>query len=621
MKSCPTKPGLALLLVALTPAFAAAQVHVSSWHEATSLAGTWRYRVGDDPNWAAAELDDTGWTTTEVPDRETPPADTLGQPVVWYRLHVTLSEAARERLVTEPRPLAVSLGWESATADVVYVDGQRIGVDGRVAPTPRPSAPWPSVHAVPSELLHDGEAVIAVRAWMHPYFDGVVGSFSDRMNGEPWLLGPRGAVEQAVTEARHTNRVARLEQNNLLSIVLLAVVALAFFLLWALHRPRLEHLTFAVFATCGALDSLVYYLWKQDAFDASVAFPVTVVISVIANVVALETLWRMFGEGRAPRWFRVAQLVVPALRLVALLPFGYELLFRTRYAFVGVLAFLVIILVVLTRAIRARREGARVALVGFTLTVLMFFYAQLSWLQVLPRIPFFRVFTTATIVFTMAAALAVRFTAALERIQATSAAVRRFVPAAFLAHLGKEDVLEVHRGEATAREMTVLFADIRGFTGLSEKLGPEQTFAFMNDYHALMGPVIAERGGFINQYYGDGIMALFDEADGAVEAAREMLAALETFNEGHEPIAIGIGLHTGEVMLGTIGDERRLDTGVIGDAVNTASRIQELTKAHGRALLLSEATRDALEDDAKLEEVATVTPRGKSEAITLWSLR
>ena len=141
----------------------------------------------------------------------------------------------------------------------------------------------------------------------------------------------------------------------------------------------------------------------------------------------------------------------------------------------------------------------------------------------------------------------------------------------------------------------------------------------MNDYHAVMGPVIASHGGFINQYYGDGIMALFEDPDSAVEAATGMLGALEGFNETHEAIAIGIGLHTGEVMLGTIGDEARLDTGVIGDAVNTAARIQDLTKEHETSLLVSGATREGLEGD--WAELGTVTPKGKTESITLWSPR
>ena len=167
------------------------------------------------------------------------------------------------------------------------------------------------------------------------------------------------------------------------------------------------------------------------------------------------------------------------------------------------------------------------------------------------------------------------------------------------------------RGQGFPRDIDLLPPEARQ---------PRENFAFINEYLAYVEPCITDNGGFINQYYGDGIMALFEDADAALAAGREMLAALEDFNESHETIAIGIGLHTGEVMLGTIGDEARLDTGVIGDAVNTASRIQELTKEHGRALLLSGATERALAEAPALDEIATVTPKGKSEPITLFAI-
>lgn len=175
-------------------------------------------------------------------------------------------------------------------------------------------------------------------------------------------------------------------------------------------------------------------------------------------------------------------------------------------------------------------------------------------------------------------------------------ATTRFVPRDFVQILNKEKLKELQLGDQVKANMTVLFADIRDYTGLSEKMTPEQNFKFINAYLGRMGPIIQEHGGFICQYYGDGIMALFkDKHEMAVKAAIEMQQALQRYNRkrftrNRQPIQIGIGMNTGQLMLGVIGDEQRYDTGVISDAVNTASRMEGLTKIFGCQVIVSETT-------------------------------
>ena len=122
--------------------------------------------------------------------------------------------------------------------------------------------------------------------------------------------------------------------------------------------------------------------------------------------------------------------------------------------------------------------------------------------------------------------------------------------------------------------MTVLFSDIRAYTTMSEKMTPDENFKFINAYLSRVGPVINQNKGFVNQFMGDGIMALFTQSpENALKAAIEMQEAVRKYNadrlyKGRTAIKVGIGLHVGELMLGIIGDRDRNDTGVISDAVN-----------------------------------------------------
>ncbi len=206
-----------------------------------------------------------------------------------------------------------------------------------------------------------------------------------------------------------------------------------------------------------------------------------------------------------------------------------------------------------------------------------------------------------------------------------SAAYGRFVPMEFLDHLGKESILDVRLGDQVKKEMTILFSDIRSFTALSEKMTPEENFRFINAFLERMEPVITAHGGFIDKYIGDAIMALFDRApDDAVLAGIAMLERLGEFNAERrgralDPVAIGIGVNTGSLMLGTVGGPNRMDSTVISDAVNLASRIEGLTKEFAAPLLLSDQSfRALLDPGAFLARVVGRTKvKGKREAVTV----
>lgn len=178
--------------------------------------------------------------------------------------------------------------------------------------------------------------------------------------------------------------------------------------------------------------------------------------------------------------------------------------------------------------------------------------------------------------------------------RATLKAAARFVPTEFLDALGSKSIRDVVQGDGIRLRLTVLFVDIRQFTTLSEQLSASDTFTFLNDYLTIVEPVIRNHSGFVDKYVGDAVMALFpDSPINAIDAGLEIQSALDAFNQqrkvkNEQTIRVGVGIHVGEVMLGTVGTGNRMDTTVIGDTVNIASRLEELTKASNSTMLVSE---------------------------------
>lgn len=223
-----------------------------------------------------------------------------------------------------------------------------------------------------------------------------------------------------------------------------------------------------------------------------------------------------------------------------------------------------------------------------------------------------------------------QFTDELEKALAAEEkltdAYGRFVPHQFLHFLGYESILEVRLGDQIQKEMSVLFSDIRDFTALSETMTPQETFKFINTYLSRMEPVIAENQGFIDKYIGDAIMALFDgSADNAVKAGIAMLEQLNEYNATHtQPdrplLQIGIGINTGSLMLGTVGGQNRMDSTVISDAVNLASRIENLTKEYGVSMLITHNTFIQLEEVYDLRLLDRVKVKGKSQMVTVYEV-
>jgi adenylate cyclase len=214
----------------------------------------------------------------------------------------------------------------------------------------------------------------------------------------------------------------------------------------------------------------------------------------------------------------------------------------------------------------------------------------------------------------------------------TAATARDHVTNLFGQHVSPQVVERLLAAGSTAasdiRRVAVMFVDIRGFTAAASVRSPQQVVDRLDTAFAVLVDIVDRNGGIVNKFLGDGFLALFgapfddpNTAEHAVTAGREMLVAIEAQNAGSDwPLRIGIGLHLGNVVAGSVGSPRRKEYTVIGDTVNLASRIEGLNKEFGSQLLISDAMHQEIGDVAGAESLGDVSVRGYEHPVRIWRL-
>ena len=279
-------------------------------------------------------------------------------------------------------------------------------------------------------------------------------------------------------------------------------------------------------------------------------------------------------------------------------------------------------------------QGARLLLSGFLFMLLTAINDLLYTNQWIDSF-YLSHYGLAFLIFSQSLSISIRLSKAFNSIEILTEDLRlvnkaysRFVPKEFLNFLNKQSITEIFLGEQVQREMSILFSDIRSFTELSEKLSPKDNFNFLNSYLSRMGPIVRSHGGFIDKYIGDGIMALFPGSiENALDSAIEMQKEIRIYNQQrmnfqYDSIRVGIGIHTGPMILGTIGEEERMESTVISDAVNLASRIEGLTKTYGAYILISEFALQSIKTPEKYTYriLDRVKVKGKSNTIAVYEI-
>lgn len=201
-------------------------------------------------------------------------------------------------------------------------------------------------------------------------------------------------------------------------------------------------------------------------------------------------------------------------------------------------------------------------------------------------------------------------------------AFERVVPASLVSLVAKGDLRRVQVGDHIARNMTVMFMDVIGFTSRCERMAPPDAFALVNQLYAVIGPCIERHGGVIDKYLGDGVMVLFPGGPAqGVDAALAAFAEIDRFNAeislADGPLEMAIGVHHGPVIAGMVGHQRRMTPTVIADTVNTASRIQDFNRVLGTRLLTSGRVAHDLDPTLARRSLGPISLRGRSQSIEL----
>lgn len=286
-----------------------------------------------------------------------------------------------------------------------------------------------------------------------------------------------------------------------------------------------------------------------------------------------------------------------------------------------------------TRALVKRREGVWLILVG-TLFIIAGTTNDILHSQELIHTTFLFPYALLAFIFIQSVVLSIRFSRAfqeneilMQELLTLNSVNKKFVPFEFLENLGKKNLFELNLGDQIQKEMTILFSDIRDFTTISEKMSPEENFQFINEYLSKMGPLVRKHKGFIDKFIGDAIMALYTNPEEAIHSAIEMQEEIRKFNssqmqKGKPGLEVGIGIHTGKLMMGIIGEEERYDGTVISDAVNMASRIEGLTKHYKAKILVSEDVLLQLDDFAQFSymKLDIVRVKGKQDTFAIYEI-
>ncbi|MBV1877405.1 MAG: PAS domain-containing protein [Pseudomonadales bacterium] len=216
----------------------------------------------------------------------------------------------------------------------------------------------------------------------------------------------------------------------------------------------------------------------------------------------------------------------------------------------------------------------------------------------------------------------------ISHLKAMNQASSRFVPQAYLGFLKKDNITDIALGDHVAGEMTVMFSDLRGFTSISETMTPQQNFAFINAYLGRVSPVVRAHNGIIIKYLGDGIHAIFPQsADDAVRAGIDKLEQVNLYNEyratkNRAPITIGLGLNTGFMMVGIVGEQDRMQGDTFSDEVNLTARIEGLTKFYGINFIVSHSTCQRLikPADYNIRFLDKVQVMGRTNVVELYEV-
>lgn len=589
------------------------------------------YHTGDDTAWAQPEFDDSAWEQVKIDSF--PIANWQG--IGWARFVMEVDSTVWNK------PLGLSLTYAGAVE--FYLDGKRLYQFGKVGTSPKQEKAYitsmADLRVITFRVCSDVEGgksrhLVAIR-------------YSSFFLKSPLAAGAEPGIDltigdwQRMSAARDNfRRTVGIHQMLLMGILLaFALLHLLLFLFYPPLRPNLYFAALAAFLAptiyfwfqpLFATNDLMQFVWMARLQFTALTITMLFFIRLTYSLVFPERprLFAFFCASGAGltlwAWFR-PYTAMNYLNLFYIVAFA-EVVRTPVMAWIK------------KRAVQF--QGSWIILLGMIPFALTSAYWLLIALKVVPAPWAFEEFPTPfyaamIMMICMSVFLARNFARTNRNLETQLINVRRtrdvfslFVPEPVLDKIAKEGLESIKLGGAEEGIATILFTDIRSFSAIAEKLSPNETLAFLNEFMQRMQPVIHRHGGFINQFVGDEIMAIFylsGHEDKAIEAAIEMRKTLDEHNRerlerGEPRIDIGVGVNTGKVIWGTIGSEVRMESAIIGDTVNLASRLQNLTKHYGVGVLVSESAFREISNPERFcyREVDVAHVRGKTRPVVIY---
>lgn len=514
-------------------------------------------------------------------------------------------------------PMAVSIP-PIRSASKIWANGQLLLTTGQVGNTEETTEPQYSSEVV---ILppHEGEIVLLVQ----------VANFHHRAGGmvNPITIGP-------ATQILSEHQTATIIEVFLMGgIFLMGFYHLALFFL---RKKEVALLYFGLFCllVCFRM-SLSTLLIFYDIFpntDWTWMLKADYLSLILVGLTLASFTYFLFPKEWNKWVFRIMiglGLLICLIIIVSPIQIASWIIpFTQGCLFLGLLYVLSIVSIAIFR----KRVGAITLFVSMMAFFLVYgaFFFEISFSDGIISLPDYVAFL---FVFSQSWLLSRKFANSHSLSETYAQTFQKFVPVQFLHRIAKDGIKSIKLGGAEKEDGVILFCDIRGFTPLAENLSPDEVLDFLNIYFSRMELPIRKGGGFVDKYLGDAIMALFmletseKSTSNAIVASLEMLVALKTLNAEREreslsPLEIGIGLHYGPLIIGTIGGTERMDSTAIGDAVNLASRIEGMTKQYNVPILVSEEMLVAGNAKAHFYTrfVDQVKVKGKSIPVRLWEV-
>ena len=508
--------------------------------------------------------------------------------------------------------LGVKISY-SATASRLWVNGKIISEDGQVGVSRKDMTPRYS------NQIHSFVAENPIEILIH------ISNFNHKKGGL-WQSVLVGTEEEIIK----TNSSALFYDFFLFGV--LSIMTIYHFGLYILRREESTYFYFGLFCLIISIRILFTGETWITSMIPSINWDLQIKIEYITFYISPQVfasfLYYLYSAEFMKKMWLILNVV--GTTFVGIVLFTPPIFFTQTLPFFQLFALFsgLYFIYVLVLAIIRKRVGAIAACVGMA----MFFISMIGDIIIneLYGSSFLTPFGVFIFIFSQSFILSLIFSKTFKTTQSlsvhlksTNLAYSRFVPTDFITFLHRDDITQVLLGDQTKTEMSVMFCDIRSFTELSESMTPEETFKFLNAYLKRVGPIIRNNNGFIDKFMGDGIMALFPlNPEDAVLAAVQMQSAVMEYNvlrtkSNYKPIQIGIGIHVGNLMLGTIGEANRMDATVISDAVNLASRLEGLTKIYGAPILISDATFQRIknQDNYQYRMLGRVQVKGKKESV------